>query len=198
MNEYQFAGGMVPYGQYAGAPLHIVGAPPGSPYSRGAMSQGGMGRRWAHLTSGPRHIVGAPLSAADAAFPAAYSDPQPTLVDVGPRYVREYPLGFGPLQVANGTTVQLPANPQETFRPSRLIVPSTIAASFLVNDIKIGMDSMLLNSNPVSAVAFIETAVGVALGLSTCNIGQTIALIVTNISNQVQNFLAVLIGTSMV
>jgi hypothetical protein len=196
MNEHQFAGAMVPY-QYAGAPYHIVGAPPGYPVGRGRMAQGGLARGWQAAT-GPRHIVGAPVGAMDAAYPPSYADPQPTLIDMGPRFVREYPLGFGPLQVANGTTVQLPANPQETFRPSRLIVPSTIAASFLVNDIKIGMDSMLLNSNPVSAVAFIETAVGVALGLSTCNIGQTIAIIVTNISNQVQNFLAVLIGTSMV
>lgn len=113
------------------------------------------------------------------------------------RGVREFPIGFGPTSVAANTTATFTAQPQLIFRPSRLIIPSSIAASFVVSDLRIGKNSQLVSANPIPASTFIETAVGVALGLDTCNVGQTITLVVANTTGGAVTFLASLIGTSV-
>lgn len=132
--------------------------------------------------------------------PAAYPHPyagHPTLAHNPPTQVREFIIGFGPTSVAAATTAIFQAQPQLIFRGSRLIIPSTIANNFVVNDIRVGKDSQAVSANPIPAAAFSELGVGVALGLDTATPGILITLSVANTTGGAQTFSAALIGTSM-
>lgn len=120
----------------------------------------------------------------------------PQLVDQMLNEAREFMLGFGPVALVAGTTTIFTAQPQLPFRPSRLVIPSAQAVALMVNDIKVGKNSQLLSSNPVPGAPFSELAVGVALGLDTCNVGQQVTLSV-NAFAPLTNFMAAVIGTAM-
>lgn len=110
---------------------------------------------------------------------------------------REYPLGFPTTAVAAAAATTITSQPQVPFRGRRLIVPSDIAGSFLINDLKVGKNSMFPTSNPVPARAFTELGVGVDLNLDTAQISQIISLAVENTSGASLDFNAVLIGTAV-
>lgn len=119
---------------------------------------------------------------------------------VVPRQVtkaREYPIGFPTTSVTAGAAQTITTQPQVPFRARRLIVPSDIAGSFLINDLKVGKNSMFATSNPVPARAFTEVGVGVDLNLDTAQISQLIAINVTNSSGADLDFNACLIGTAV-
>lgn len=110
---------------------------------------------------------------------------------------REYPLGFPTTAVAAGGTASIQTQPQVPFRGRRLIVPSDIAGSFLINDLRVGKNSMFPTSSPVPARAFTELGVGVDLNLDTAQISQLITLNVENTSGAQLDFNACLIGTAV-
>jgi hypothetical protein len=116
------------------------------------------------------------------------------LVGNGPR---EFPMGFGLTPVANGANQIINANPQVNFRPSRLVIPDTVAPSFMINDFKIGMRSQLVAPGALPAQSFTQQAVGTAMALDTVNVGQFVTLDVTNVSAQPANFAASLFGTTL-
>lgn len=126
---------------------------------------------------------------------AGYGDP--SVVPLASRGARGFPIGFGPTSVTAGATVTFTAQPQLIFRPSRLIVPAIIAGSFSIADLKIGKNSQLVSANPIPAVAFAENAVDAGLRLDTCNVGQLIALQVTNNAAGAVVFSAALLGVSI-
>ncbi len=121
----------------------------------------------------------------------------PQLVHNPPTQVREFIIGFGPTTVNANSTAIFQAQPQLIFRGSRLIIPSTLANNFVVNDIRVGKDSQAVSANPIPAAAFSELGVGVALGLDTATPGILITLSVANTTGGNQTFSAALIGTSM-
>lgn len=110
---------------------------------------------------------------------------------------REYPLGFPTTTVKAGASQTIQAQPQVPFRGRRLIIPSDIAGSVLLTDIKVGKNSMFPTSNPVPGRAFTELGVGVDLNLDTAQISQIVALSVTNTSLADITFNAALIGTAV-
>lgn len=110
---------------------------------------------------------------------------------------REYPLGFPSTAVAAGAAATIQTAPQVPFRGRRLLIPSDIAGSFLINDLRVGKNSMFPSANPVPARAFTELGVGVDLNLDTAQISQTVALLVTNTSLAAQTFNACIIGTAV-
>lgn len=114
-----------------------------------------------------------------------------------PTKAREYPLGFPTTTVANGASASISAQPQVPFRGRRLIVPSDIAGSFLIDDLKIGKNSMFPSSNPVPARCFTELGVGVDLNLDTAQISQLVVLSVSNTSGAPADFNAAIIGTAV-
>jgi hypothetical protein len=116
------------------------------------------------------------------------------MVGNGPR---EFPMGFGITPVATGANVIINAQPQVNFRPSRLVVPDSIAPSFMINDFKIGMRSQLVAPGSIPAQSFTQEAVGTAMALDTVNVGQFVTLDVTNIAYQPVNFAASLFGTTL-
>ena len=155
----------------------------------------------------PRRMAWAPQRrgyvGADLTGPTA-QDVGPQVVSVQPRNVREFAIGFGPTSpaVAAGSTVIVAAQPQIIFRGSRLVVPSffgadPVAPNFTVNDIRVGKDSQFVSAGPLPALAYLENAVGTAMGLDTCNVGQLITLNVTNIGAAAHTFFATIFGTSV-
>ena len=119
---------------------------------------------------------------------------------VVPRQVtkaREYPLGFPTTTVNGGASATISAQPQVPFRGRRLLIPSDIAGSFLITDLKVGKNSMFPTSNPVPARAFTELGVGVDLNLDTAQISQLVSIGVTNTSGANLSFNACIIGTAV-
>lgn len=99
--------------------------------------------------------------------------------------------------VAAAGVVAINAQPQQVFRPERLVVNDPIAASFLINDIRIGIKSQFLNATPVPAAGFAAGAVGVRMKMDTAQINSTITVSVTNVSAAALRFNAMLVGVTI-
>jgi hypothetical protein len=111
-----------------------------------------------------------------------------------PTHSRVQSMGLSLAAVAPGATVDIIARPQEIFRGRRLVVPSTIAGSFMIEDIKVGRTSQFVSSGRQPALVFSELSTGDNLSLKTCSPGMDIVLKVTNISEEELNFDSSLIG----
>lgn len=114
-----------------------------------------------------------------------------------PASAREHVIGFGPTLVTAKSTAIFQAQPQVVFRGTRLIIPSSLAENFVINDIRVGRDSQKISAASIPATAFSELAVGVHLGLDTATPGILITLSVTNTSSEDQTFSGALIGTTL-
>lgn len=115
----------------------------------------------------------------------------------GPGRARQFPLGFPTTSLATLASAVITTQPQVTFRPRRLVIPSDIAGSILVNDLKVGKNSMFPSANPIPGRMFTEVGVGVDLQLDTAQISQTISLNVTNTSGSTVVFNAGIIGDAV-
>lgn len=111
---------------------------------------------------------------------------------------REYVMGMDSVAaVAAAATAIITTRPQVIFRPDRLVVPASIAASFVINDLRVGKNSQFVSATAVPAEAFTQGAFGVRLKMDTAQISQDIILSVTNISGGGLRFLAALIGPAV-
>lgn len=99
--------------------------------------------------------------------------------------------------VAAAATVPVTAQPQVLFRPERLVIDGTVAASFLINTFTIGKNSQFASTGAVPASMFSPTAVGVTLKLDTAQISAIVALSITNTSGGALRFTAGLIGEAV-
>lgn len=136
---------------------------------------------------------------------AAYGG-MPTIQERQLRDVRELALGFFQTNIATGTSFNVTSRPQVLFRGERLVIPdspaypgqsgATQADSFLINDIKIGNRSQLVEATQLPARAFAENAVGVRLSLDSASIAQDIVVAIANVDSVSCTFRAVMFGTS--
>lgn len=115
----------------------------------------------------------------------------------GPGRVRQFPLGFPTTAIAAAASATITAQTQVIFRPRRLLIPSDIAGSLLVNDLKVGKNSMFPSADPIPARVFSENAVGVDLQLDTAQVSQLISLSLTNSSGAAVTFNACVIGDAL-
>jgi len=201
MQQYA-AGGS---GQYGTGAMEIVGnyGPPAPGGHPGGPHPGGPGGPHVHLAH-PYHPYygwrGAPGPVVFAGYPGggvAYGG-APAVVERPLRDIREYPLGFFQSGIGTCTgAIDVVSRPQIVFRGERLVIPSnTVAPFFSLIDVKVGNRSQLANSTALPAQTFAETAVGVRLALDTATVAQDIAVVVENISQDNQTFMATLIGTA--
>lgn len=145
------------------------------------------------------------IAGAGAASPAMQNAIAQRVVNSGlmvtrerPTKAREFPLGFeSPLAVPNGNTATITSRPQIPFRGERLIVPSDIAGSFSILDLRVGKNSQFTSSGAVPARTFQENAVGIRLMLDTAQISQDVTLSVQNVGGAPQVFRAALIGSAV-
>ncbi len=112
---------------------------------------------------------------------------------------RDYVLPFDSgADIPAGTTgVEIQTSPQTPFVGKRLIIGSTIAPSFIIEDLKVGKNSQFSATGGVSAEAFSEVGVGVALMVDPAYPGLDITLVVSNVGDDDLRFLATFIGNSV-
>lgn len=103
-------------------------------------------------------------------------------------------IGFTSLALSPGTTVDISSRPQELFRGTRLVIPSSIAASIVVEDIKVGRSSQFVGSGAQPGEAFKDTATGDNVSLDTARPGMDITLKITNVGGTAVDFRATLFG----
>jgi hypothetical protein len=114
-----------------------------------------------------------------------------------PRSSGVQPLGFFFLNIAAGAQVIVTTQPQVLYKPERLVVPTTIAPFFTIDDILVGNKSQFPSANPLPAEMFIPNAEAVVLELETVNPAINLSLRVTNISGAQQNFRAGFVGRNV-
>jgi hypothetical protein len=111
-----------------------------------------------------------------------------------PSHSRQFPIGFHFDNVAPGDEEDIEIKPQVLFRGERLAIAQSIARYFDVLDIKVGKDSQLAATGPLTGEAFETRAVGVRMELDTAEPGIVITLRVKNIDTAAHDFKAVLYG----
>ena len=112
--------------------------------------------------------------------------------------VQHHVMPFPRTSVAAATTTTVTAFPQRKFRTQRFIFASAVAASFTVDELKIGQESMLVQTGNIPAQVFSELGVGVALHGYVATPGITISLTCTNTSGASAFISAAIIGAAAV
>lgn len=116
----------------------------------------------------------------------------------GPTKSREYVIGLeSTAAIAAGAAARVSTQPQVPFRVDRVVVPSDIAGSFVISDIKVGKNSQLAAEGNISCRTFQENAVGVSLKGDTAQVSQFVTIAVQNISGGALTFRASVIGPAV-
>jgi hypothetical protein len=108
---------------------------------------------------------------------------------------RRFPLGFQPTTVPAGVNSNIPAAPQDLFRPERLVIPSDVAFDFGVQDVKVGNTLQLVSGGEVPAALFTEVSIDTHVHFKTAEIGNQISVSVRNKTTGDIEFSAGVIGT---
>jgi hypothetical protein len=119
------------------------------------------------------------------------------LRSLAPRSSREYVIGLGSTTIPGGAAANIGVQPQVLFRPERIVIPSTIAADFLITDIKVGKNSQLVAPGAIPATVFAENAFGVRLKMDTSQIAQFVTISVQNQNAASRNFQGAIIGPAV-
>lgn len=114
-----------------------------------------------------------------------------------PSEARNLVIGFQFLAVPAGATVTVTTRPQVLFRPTRLVVPSAVAPSFTIDDIKVGNRSQFVAAGPVPAESFSQTAFSTPLKIDTAQISMDLIVQATNISAAPADFRASMFGDAV-
>lgn len=115
-----------------------------------------------------------------------------------PTKARQFPLGFeSAAAIAPGATAAITSRPQVPFRGERLTVPSDIAGSFSILDLRVGKNSQFVNAGAVPARVFQENATNMSLQCDTAQISQDVTINVQNIGGAPQTFRAALMGSAL-
>ena len=114
-----------------------------------------------------------------------------------PRSSREFVIGLGSTALPGLSSANISVQPQVIFRPERIVIPSNLAADFLITDVKVGKNSQLVSPGAIPAVVFVENAFGVRLKMDTAQIAQFITISVTNQNGSSRNFQGAIIGPAV-
>lgn len=98
--------------------------------------------------------------------------------------------------VATTVTTTVTAFPQRRFRVERFVFAGSVAASFTIEELKVGQETMLVNTGSIPAELFSQLGVGVRLSGFIARPGITCTLTVTNISGGNATISAAVIGTA--
>lgn len=97
--------------------------------------------------------------------------------------------------VAAAGTAAITSRPQSfAYKPERLFIPSTVGPDFIVNDIKVGNVSQLVQTGDLPAEMFGQTSFGVEMDFDTVQTSQDFVVQVTNISGAARQFRAGIVG----
>lgn len=110
---------------------------------------------------------------------------------------RRFPSPVTATVVAGGASATIAATPQTLFRPERLVVPASLAPSFVLTDLKVGNVSQFPNAGELPLEIFAQTGVDCTIELDTVNPALNLSVTVTNITGGSLTFRAGFIGTSV-
>jgi len=96
-----------------------------------------------------------------------------------------------------GVEVDVVGEPQKPFRPEALVIDDESARDFLITDVKIGTDSLFVNSGPIPASQFTGDAVLNELRTRTGQTSQQIIVRVRNRSTDPRPFYASFKGSKL-
>ncbi len=175
-------------GDYSGGLYDIVGAdpvaapPPGHPFHH------------PHFYGDPARMAFVrQLAAKNAAL----------LVDRPMNKARELPLGFPVATLDSGGSAASPTaalsltSPQVIYRGRRLFVVPSAQGVCIVQDLKIGKDSQLTNSEPLPAEMFSPLSFGGDMNLDTAQVSMVVALFLGNIGSAAISVSAGIQGTAV-
>lgn len=104
-------------------------------------------------------------------------------------------LGFkSAAAIASAASANVSAQPQDVFSARKIVIPSTVAPNFEINDIRVGTASQLSSADPVPAEAFVPDGVAADVRFDTAQVSQNITFSVTNISGAPAIFRAAING----
>lgn len=143
--------------------------------------------------------IGVDSGAAKLALAQKLAQTKKILTSRGPTRSRELVLGFdsGAVLIAAGAAGNIAQNPQVPFKGTRLAVAASIAANFVITDIRVGKDSQLVAAGNMPAETFGQTAQGMQIDLDTCQVSMQIRLDFTNIALAPARFLATIVGSAV-
>lgn len=137
-------------------------------------------------------------AAARRALPAAAASRGVVTRQAEPTRGRELILGFDSAVVVPAAgTVAVNSNPQQVFRPERIVIPATLAPNFLLNSLTIGTAIQWLNATGVHAETFSSASQDVRLKMDTAQINSVVSFNVTNLSGVAIRFHAALLGPAV-
>lgn len=110
---------------------------------------------------------------------------------------RTFLLGLNSLAVGAGLNFQINARPQYPFTTTRFLIPATFAPNFVINQINIGQQPVLVAAGAIPAEAFTEVAVGVQTIWDTAAIGNEVTVDATSIAAAAADFRSVMFGTAV-
>lgn len=142
-------------------------------------------------------MIARPPERAGAAVLGGFGSPSSVNTNARPSHVggRILPITSG--SVAAGTTAVLTLNPQDDFRPERLIYAGA-ATTFSISDVRIKNVPQTISAGDVPADAFSPNAVDQRLNFSACPVGGQIQMSVFNFSGGAAIFRGMFVGSAAI
>ena len=102
---------------------------------------------------------------------------------------------YGLDQVVNaGDTQSLSTSPQKRNVPTRLVVSQTVANSFVLSDIRVGVEPVLATTQNLSMAIFVQDSTAPNFRAVVCEVGMDFTATVTNITGANTRFTATIVG----
>lgn len=99
--------------------------------------------------------------------------------------------------VTAGSAATVSVIPQLLFKPERFVIDSQEASSWLITDIKNGVESMFANAGQIPGGMFRPDAAEIGIEFSTVQAGITLAVQVVNVSGVDKPFIGAFIGEAV-
>ena len=110
--------------------------------------------------------------------------------------VRRLILPIPKTTIAAGASANISIQPQDLFRTTRMLIPSSIAFDFEILDFKIGQRPQFVQSGSIPAAVFSEVSVGSSIDCDSADVGNIVSLEVRNTSAGTLSFAGTLLGTA--
>lgn len=93
-----------------------------------------------------------------------------------------------------GSTVTLSTSPQKRNVPTRLVVSQTVANSFVLSDIRVGVEPVLATTQALSMAIFVQDSTAPNFRAVVAEVGMDVSVTVTNITGATVRFTATIVG----
>jgi hypothetical protein len=100
----------------------------------------------------------------------------------------------GATLIAAGVSATITTAPQKRNMPSKLFLSAGVAANFVINDIRVGVDPVLATTGAISAAVFVQDSNAPPFRSVICEVGMDFSMTVTNISAAAARFTATVQG----